>query len=83
MDVVEDGNVVQFPRFTKFGPNAMTAWGRQERLRLAKMFAGKSKADMRALWDSFHYDTSFCGSYDCADVHAYMNMLGDGAYCAV
>lgn len=48
-----------------------------------KMFAGKSVADMRALWDSFDIETSFCGPYDCADVHSYMNMLGDGRYCAV
>lgn len=83
MDVVEKGNVVQFPKFTEYGPNARTAWGRQERTRLAKMFAGKTKENMRALWDSFDDNTSFCGPYDCADVHSYMNMLGDGAYCAV
>lgn len=70
-------SVVAFPNFTRYGPQ-----GQAERRRLANLFAGKSIEDMRALWDSFD-DSSFCGEYDCADVHAYMNMLGDGAYCAV
>ena len=69
--------VVEFPNFTRYGPQ-----GQEERRRLAKMFAGKSRDEMRALWDSFD-DSSFCGPYDCADVHGYMNMTGDGAYCAV
>jgi hypothetical protein len=71
-------NVVQFPSFSPFGPSNET-----ERRRLAKMFAGKSIEDMRALWDSFDDETSFCGPYDCVDVHSYLNMLGDGGYCAV
>lgn len=74
--------VLEFPRFTKYGPNPNLARGRAERVRLAKLFAGKSINDMRALWDSFDDRTSFCGPYDCADVHSYMNMLGDGGYCA-
>jgi len=70
-------NIIQIPVFTRNGPRAET-----ERKRLAVMFRGKSKEDMRALWDGVD-DTSFCGPYDCADIHAYMNMTGDGGYCAV
>jgi ferritin-like protein len=66
-----------FPQFTRWGPQREA-----DRLRLAKLFAGKSKDDMRKLWDTVGED-SFSGPYDCADIHSYMNMLGDGEYCAV
>lgn len=74
-------NVVRFPNFTQYGPTRET-----ERRRLAKMFAGKSAEEMRTLWDaigdgSFYHGVE--GDFDCADIHSYMNMIGDGAYCAV
>lgn len=75
-------NLLQFPKFTPWGPNPHHHEGRMERQRLAKLFAGKSVADMRVLWDTVG-DDSFSGPYDCADIHSYMNMLGDGGYCAV
>lgn len=71
-------NVVQFPRFTPYGPSQD-----QERRRLAKLFAGKSIEDMRALWDSEQDERGYLQGYPCEDVHSYLNMLGDGAYCAV
>lgn len=37
---------------------------------------------LRALWDAFG-DNSFCGGYDCADVHRVLTEKGDGEYCAV
>jgi hypothetical protein len=77
------GNVVNLrPALTKWGPDARTEWGRVERARLVKLFAGKSVEDMRHLWDTIG-DNSFSGPYDCQDIHSYMNMLGDGGYCAV
>lgn len=75
-------NVLQLPKFTPRGPNPNNPHGRLERARLAKLFAGKSIEDMRHLWDTIG-DNSFSGPYDCADIHSYMNMLGDGGYCAV
>lgn len=70
-------NVVNFPNFTAYGPARA-----DERRRLAKLFAGKSVADMRQLWDNMGED-SFSSGYDCVDIHSYMNMIGDGGYCAV
>lgn len=74
---------LQFPKFTKYGPKDPS-----ERNRLARMFAGKSVTDMRAMWDGISDIDSFYHSpdgsmYDCSDIHLYMNMLGDGVYCAV
>lgn len=76
-------DVLEFPFFHPYGPKA-----REARQRLAKMFAGKSIIDMRHMWDNVSDHDSFYhapdGSmYDCADIHGYMNMLGDGKYCAV
>ena len=74
--------VLEFPRFSPYGPKRV-----QERQRLAKLFAGKSKADMRRFWDEVSDHDIFYhgpeGDFDCADIHAYLNMLGDGQYCAV
>lgn len=50
--------------------------------RLRAMFAGFSKEEMRVMWDHVG-DDSFFGPYDCADIHGYMNLIGDGDYCAV
>lgn len=74
-------NVIEFPRFTRFGPQIA-----MERNRLAKMFAGMSISDMRRFWDGCGDDSFYHGpegDFDCADIHGYMNMLGDGRYCAV
>jgi hypothetical protein len=56
-----------------------------EQLRAAKLSELREMTvqQLRALWDSFDEETSFCGEYDCADVHAVLNEKGDGAYCAV
>lgn len=79
---METTKITQFPQITAGGPNPYNAEGRAERQRLAKLFAGKSVCDMRHLWDTIG-DNSFSGPYDCADIHAYMNMLGDWEYCAI
>lgn len=80
-------NVVEFPQFTAYGPNGCHPEGKAERLRLAKLFAGKTREDMRRFWDGISdYDSFYHGpegDFDCADIHGYMNMLGDGSYCAV
>lgn len=48
-----------------------------EEERLRRKFAGKTREDMRALWDDeAHID-------DCDDIHSYMNLTGDCDYCAV
>lgn len=72
---------MEFPDYTKYGP-ARSA----ERLRLHRMFKGMSLTDLRRVWDNVGDDSFYTGpegSFDCADIHGYMNMLGDGAYCAV
>lgn len=74
-------NIIEFPKFTRNGPKNPT-----ERKRLAKMFAGKSKDDMRRFWDGCGDDSFYHGpegDFDCEDIHGYMNMIGDGVYCAV
>jgi hypothetical protein len=42
---------------------------------------------MRALWDSWDCDANLMRAGDpfaeLDDIHSYMNMIGDGAYCAV
>ena len=48
-----------------------------EEERLRKKFAGKTRDEMRALWDDEEH------ADDCDDIHAYMNLTGDGVYCAV
>ena len=55
-----------------------------EQIRGAKLdeLRQMSVADLRRLWDEIG-DDSFSNGYDCADIHSYMNMLGDGVYCAV
>lgn len=74
-------DIVVFPSFTRYGPQRA-----HERQRLARMFAGRSKEDMRRFWDEIGDDSFYHGpegTFDCADIHSYMNMIGDGAYCAV
>ena len=74
--------VIAFPRFTRFGPKDP-----RERHRLARLFAGRSVDDMRRFWDNVSDHDSFYhgpeGEFDCSDIHGYMNMIGDGRYCAV
>lgn len=50
---------------------------------LRRKFAHFSKEEMRVMWDNISDDDSHFGPYDCADIHAWMNLQGDGAYCAV
>jgi hypothetical protein len=64
-------DVIEFPRLTRYGP-----LDAGERRRLVRLFAGNSIKDMRKLWDAS--DRRRYG-----DIHSYMNMLGDGLYCAV
>lgn len=73
--------IFEFPKFTRYGPR-----NPDERHRLARMFAGRSKDDMRRMWDAIGDDSFYHGpdgDFDCADIHSYMNMIGDGGYCAV
>lgn len=75
------GDILEFPDFTKYGPAR-----HNERVRLAKMFRGFSADVMRNIWDGIEDDSFYRGSFgvfDCEDIHAYMNMIGDGGYCAV
>lgn len=51
-------------------------------MRLRKLFDGKTKDDVRNLWDQYdgcNEPGGFCGE----DIHAYLNLIGDGHYCAV
>lgn len=50
--------------------------------RLSRLFAGKTIADLRALWDRWDGINTVDG-YAGEDIHAYLNILGDGEYCAV
>lgn len=73
--------VIQFPGSIFRGP---TKESYESRLR--RIFAGRSKEDMRRFWDSIGDDSFYHGpegDFDCADIHGYMNMIGDGEYCAV
>jgi hypothetical protein len=76
------GQVVEFPQFTRYGPQREA-----DRRQLARMFAGKSVAEMRYMWDNIGDDSFYHSpdglAYDCSDIHSYMNMIGDGVYCAV
>ena len=54
----------------------------EERERLERLFHGKSREDMRHMWDNMG-DDCFYGEFDCTDIWLYMNMIGDGDYCAV
>lgn len=68
-----------------------TALGRfifseMEVIRVKKLFAPYSKADLRRFWDQVGDDSFYGGpegSFDCADIHFYMNLTDDGSYCAV
>lgn len=54
--------------------------------RVKDMFRGFSKDEMRSFWDGVADDSFYTGpegEFDCADIHFYMNLTGDGAYCAV
>lgn len=53
-----------------------------EEERLKHLFQHFSRYELRIMWDNMG-DDSFFGPYDCKDIHAWMNMKGDGAYCAV
>jgi hypothetical protein len=50
------------------------------------MFKGYNTMAMRHFWDNCGDDSFYHGpegSFDCEDIHSYMNMTGDGRYCAV
>jgi hypothetical protein len=54
--------------------------------RVKEMFRGFSKDDMRKFWDGVGDDSFYSGpegEFDCADIHFFMNLSGDGSYCAV
>lgn len=53
---------------------------------LRDLFMGKTKDEVRTMWDGVGDDSFYHGPdgmYDCADIHGYLNLIGDGAYCAV
>lgn len=54
--------------------------------RVKEMFRGFSREDMRRFWDGIGDDSFYVGpegEFDCEDIHFYMNLTGDGSYCAV
>lgn len=54
--------------------------------RVRQMFQGFSKEDMRKFWDGVGDDSFYSGpegEFDCEDIHFFMNLNGDGSYCAV
>jgi len=54
--------------------------------RVKDMFRSFTKDDLRRFWDGVGDDSFYTGpegAFDCADIHFYMNMTGDGSYCAV
>lgn len=53
-----------------------------EEQRLRDLFQDFSRDELRLMWDNLG-DDSFFGPYDCADIHLWMNLTGDGAYCAI
>ena len=57
-----------------------------ETQRVCELFQGFSKEHLRKLWDGVGDDSFYSGpegEFDCADIHFFMNLTGDGAYCAV
>jgi hypothetical protein len=50
-----------------------------EEERLKRLFQHMSRDELRALWDAFNEE----GPYDMTDLHTWMNLQGDGEYCAV
>lgn len=69
------------PTICAYGPS-----GIKERKRLLDMFKGYNKMAMRYFWDNCGDDSFYHGPeghFDCSDIHSYMNMTGDGIYCAV
>lgn len=73
--------VIQFPGVA-VGQPPKESW----EARLRRIFRGRSKEDMRRFWDEVGDDSFYHGpegDFDCADIHGYMNIIGDGAYCAV
>ena len=61
------------------------AWA--ERKRLHDLFGHFPRVTIRRFWDEVSDADSFYhgpeGDFDCADIHAYLNIIGDGHYCAV
>jgi hypothetical protein len=54
--------------------------------RIKEMFRGYGRDDMRRFWDGIGEDSFYTGPegyFDCEDIHLYMNLCGDGSYCAV
>lgn len=54
--------------------------------RVQALFGAFSKEQMRQFWDGVGDDSFYTGpegEFDCADIHFFMNLTGDGAYCAV
>jgi hypothetical protein len=59
----------------------MTLHRRQEE-RLRRLFGGKTITELRSMWDRWDGVEPVDG-YAGEDIHAYLNILGDGEYCAV
>ena len=57
-----------------------------EEKRVRTLFSGYSGDQVRRFWDEVGDDSFYHGpegDFDCADIHFFMNLTGDGAYCAV
>lgn len=57
-----------------------------EEARITTLFRKYERDALRRFWDGVGEDSFYHGpegDFDCADIHFYMNLTGDGAYCAV
>lgn len=78
------GDIVKFPGSRS--PAQYVPSRRYVETRLKVLFRGMSNEDVRRMWDAVGDDSFYHGpegDFDCADIHGYLNMIGDGAYCAV
>ncbi len=68
-------DIIKFPRAIISAEHAAYEY------RIRNLFAGRSRADVRRFWDQIGDDSFYHGpegDFDC-----YLNMIGDGDYCAV
>jgi hypothetical protein len=57
-----------------------------EEARITALFRKYERDTLRRFWDGVGDDSFYHGpegDFDCADIHFYMNLKGDGEYCAV
>ena len=73
--------------FAKLIANAGNMKALQDRQRrLHDLFGHHTRADVRRFWDEVSDDSFYHGpegDFDCDDIHGYLNLIGEGLYCAV